>query len=87
MAVGNFAIIFSSFDTAQVVNQKPALFPNLEESYVMNTTAYQGSTVTVLEDILTQSNTTNKGVNFAMSSAKTNGTLYLTDSQIIQIWS
>jgi hypothetical protein len=87
VAVGNFAIIFSSFDTAQVVNQKPTFFSNLEESYIMNKTPHQRTTVTVLQDIMTQSNTTNKGVNFAMSSAKTNGTLYLRDSQIIQIWS
>jgi hypothetical protein len=53
----------------------------------MNKTVYQNSNVAILQDFLTQSNTTNKGVNFAMSSAKTNGTKYLSDSQIIQIWS
>ena len=81
------AIVFSSFDTIQTVNQKPALFPNLEETYTTNLTAPINTVFSVNEDFLTQKDVVNKGVNFAMSSAKTNGTLYLSDSQIIQIWS
>ena len=81
------AVTFSSFDTIQTVNQKPSFFPNLEETYTTNLTAPINTVFSVNEDFLTQKDVVNKGVNFAMSSAKTNGTLYLSDSQIIQIWS
>jgi ribosomal protein S10 len=81
------AIVFSSFDTIQAVNQKPALLPNQEEVYTINKTPEINTLYAVRENFDTQTNVVHKGVNFAMSSAKTNGTLYLSDSQIIQIWS
>ena len=81
------AIIFDDNLSEKTVNQKPVLYPNLEETYIMNKITSIKFISALENSDQTEKSVVTKGVNFAMSSAKTNGTLYLRDSQIIQIWS